>query len=46
MPSNESCLTENGGFVAATATFNEQWEIISSRHDKLPSGYLEFCKTI
>ena len=36
---NESCLVEDDKFVATTAKFNDQWEIIPLRPDLRPKEY-------
>jgi hypothetical protein len=40
MPCDETCLTdEDNNFVGATGRFNEDWDIVLLRSDRLPKGY-------
>jgi hypothetical protein len=38
MDRDEVCLEENDHFVGATGTFDKNWNIVSTRSDRLPSG--------
>ena len=37
---NEACLIQGQKFVASTATFNEEWDIISLRPELRPKKYV------
>jgi hypothetical protein len=37
---NEICLKEKDTFVGATAGFDDKWDIILRRNDRVPEGYV------
>jgi len=43
MECDEVCLAENNRFVGATATFDDDWNVIPTCNDRLPSGLVYPC---